>query len=385
MAKTGSDYPININPQVSQRSSDIKRILLVIFVLLSLGCTLPSMVGMAPSAPGVPTNYPYVQAGPDATTTATPFLPLSPTQIYLPTEYPTPKPTPKPTRSFSKPVSKSWEDYPGPTLWPDIDVPPPTGLLPQPVGQVNILLLGSDVRPNEGIYRTDTILLLTINPVKQTANITSFPRDLYLYIPGWTVQRINTAQAHGDFPLTALTFEYNFGVHPDHYVLVNFASFSNIIDDLGGISVDVAVTLTDHRDAYGDYTVRAGRVHMDGETALWYVRSRYSTSDFDRGRRQQEVLMGIFSRLISLDAISRAPQFYKIYRNSVYTDLKLSDISPLLPVATKLTDTSRIHHYYIGPQQVVPWVNSYGAQVLVPIRQSVLEVMRKALNCPTNN
>ncbi len=82
---------------------------------------------------------------------------------------------------------------------------------PKPDGQVNILILGSDFRPNAG-YRTDVMLLLSINTKQNTAAIVSFPRDLYVDIPGWEMQRINTAQAHGGFSLTQATFVENFGV-----------------------------------------------------------------------------------------------------------------------------------------------------------------------------
>ena len=359
------------------------KIVALIITALLPGCTFPNLVSVTPATPVAQVDLPFlVQVPADASPTLTPFLPLEPTATYLPTEYPTPKPTPKPTRGFSKAVQKSWGDYPGPTIWPDIDVPPPTGILAQPLGQLNILLLGSDQRPYEGGLRTDTILLVTLNPSKNTVNITSFPRDLYVYIPGYTINRINTAYYFGGFDLLALTIEYNFGVYPDHYALINFSSFTRVIDDLGGIDVDVAVSLTDHRDGYGNYTMRAGRVHMDGETALWYVRSRYSTSDFDRGRRQQEVLLGIFYRLMNLDVVAKAPQFYKLYKNDVVTDLKLDNIKPFLPMAAHVIEGTQIKNYFIGPQQVTSWVNSYGAMVLIPIREPVLQVMRKALNCP---
>jgi len=277
---------------------------------------------------------------------------------------------------------KSWEDYPGPMLWPDIEVPPPTGILSQPAGQVNILLLGSDERPNEGGLRTDTILLATLNPAAGTAHLTAFPRDLYVYIPGWTVQRINTAYGWGGFEALALTFEYNFGVRPDHYVMINFRSFEQVIDSLGGIDVNVAVTLTDHRDGYGNYTVPAGLVHMDGETALWYVRARYTTSDFDRGRRQQEVLQAIFDRSMSLNALQSAPELYEIYRQNVVTDMTFEQIAPLLPLAAQVGSGANVQRYAIGPAQVMDWVNYSGAQVLLPIPEAVLEVMKQALNSP---
>lgn len=360
-----------------------KILLLTSIALLSLTCVLTP-----PDAPQISLNNPAMVLAPANTTpTSTPFMPLPPTPTYLPTDFPTSIPSNTPITGSTTPsdlgfIQKTWEDYPGPTIWPDIDIPAPVGLLPQPEGQVNIVLLGSDQRLGQGGFRTDTILLATLDPKAGTANITSFPRDLYVYIPGWTVQRINTAFPHGGLPTLQLTFEYNFGVNPDYYVLINFWSFSQVIDNLGGIDVQVAKSLTDHRDKYGSYTVRAGTVRMDGDTALWYVRSRYSTNDFDRTRRQQEVVKAIFVKLLNLNVVTRAPQLYDIYKKNVTSDITMDVITPLLPLAATLSDTSLIHHYLIGPQQVTPWTNTNGAQVLLPIRSAVLEVMRQALNSP---
>lgn len=338
--------------------------------------------------PAVVVSRPEVILAPaDATATPTPFQPLAPTPTYLPTGFPaanvTPVSTPLSTTQASQYTAKTWSDYPGPLIWPDVDIPEPVGLLAQPPGQVNILLLGSDQRPNDGGFRTDTIQLLSINPRDHTVSITSFPRDLYVYIPGYTVQRINTAFGWGEFDALAQTFEYNFGVRPEHYVLINFWSFRDIIDNLGGVDVVVAHSLTDHRDGYGYYTVPAGVVHMDGETALWYVRARYTTSDFDRGPRQQEVLEAIFKKLISLDAVSRAPQLYEIYKANVVTDLTFEDIAPLVPLATEFAnDPGRMRRYSIGPDQVWGWINSGGANVQLPNRDAVLGVIREAITSP---
>lgn len=361
-----------------------------LLVLLALaGCAAPGLMIVTPKAEEASLPSLIVVAPPGSTSTATPFQPVPPTPTYLPTAYLTSTPTlvlftPMPTEAEIIPgENKSWSDYPGPIVWPDIQIPPPTGILAQPAGQVNILLLGSDQRPYEGGFRTDTIILLTINPADGTANLTSFPRDLYVYIPGWTVNRINTAFAYGGFDALALTMEYNFGVHPDHYALVNLWAFEDMIDSLGGILVNVGRDLCDHRDGFGIFCVSASIYHMDGETALWYVRARYTTNDFDRGRRQQEVLQAAFERLMSLEGMRRAPELFEIYRQNVTTDLEFGDISPLLPLAARIYENpSSVEHYYIGPQQVYSWVNYSGAQVLVPIRDAVMEVMRAALNTP---
>jgi anionic cell wall polymer biosynthesis LytR-Cps2A-Psr (LCP) family protein len=112
------------------------------------------------------------------------------------------------------------------------------------------------------------------------------------------------------------------------------------------------------------------------------VRSRYSSSDFDRGRRQQEVIVAAFNKLLSLDAVNRAPELYELYKQSVITDMGFDEMAKFLPLAASLRDVSRIERYSIGPSQVMSWVNTSGAQVLLPIRDSIVEVMRQALKTP---
>ena len=254
------------------------------------------------------------------------------------------------------------------------------GVLPQPDNQINILLLGSDQRTDQVGFRTDVILLVTINTEFETVNITSFPRDLYVYIPGYTTERINTSQARGGFELTALTFEYNFGVRPDHFALINFYGFTSVIDSLNGIDVEVGKYFSDQRDGYGTYSVPQGTVHMDSETALWYVRSRYSSSDFDRGRRQQEVLKAIFYRLISLDALSKADQLFEQYKKNVITDITLEDLLPLIPMAPSVASGKNINTYAVGEANVTFWRTPTNASVLLPNWDEVQAIMEQALN-----
>ncbi len=280
-------------------------------------------------------------------------------------------------------IPAHFEDFPPPASSPDIAVPNPVGRFVQPEGQVNILLLGSDQRPEDGGFRTDVILLLTLNPQGKIASLTSFPRDLYIYVPGWRVDRINSAFALGGFEIMADALEYNFGVRPDHYVLVNFWGFESIVETLGGLTVEVAQPLTDERDGPGDFSVPAGPVTMDGETALWYVRSRGNSSDFDRTRRTQEVLVAMFQRLFSLDALSRASELYAQYLQMVDTDLQFEDLLPLLPLAAELgTGQGEIARFAIGADLVTPFTTSAGGAVLLPDVGAVLQLMRQALNVP---
>ncbi|MEX2160931.1 MAG: LCP family protein [Anaerolineales bacterium] len=323
-----------------------------------------------------------------STPTPTPFLP----SFSMPQTTDVPavavEPQPEQSAAAEAPLPKGmlparFEDYPAPLALSDIALPNPIGRFVQPEGQVNILLLGSDQRPNDGGFRTDVVLLLTLNPDGKRVSLASFPRDLYVYVPGWRMDRINGAFARGGMPMMADTMEYNFGVRPDHYVLVNFWGFETVVDALGGISVNVGQALSDHRDGFGDYFVPAGPVAMDGETALWYVRSRGTSSDFERTRREQEVLVALFDKLISVDAISHASELYDQYEESVTTDLEVGDVLGLLPLAADLgAGNGEIARYAVGPDQVDPYTTSGGGAVLLPDTEAILEIMRQALGVP---
>lgn len=333
---------------------------------------------------GPPSGYIYVGAPANATLTPTAFQPLPITATPVATlAPPRPPALPLPTTialATATNVATTWVGYPGPSIYPPIAIPNPVGRFEQPGNQINILLLGSDQRPYDSGFRTDTIILVTINADLKTVSMTSFPRDLYVYIPGWTMERINAAFRYGGFDALATTMEYNFGVRPDHYALINFKGFVTLVDELGEIQVEVGETLTDHRDNKGQYTVQQGTVQMDGETALWYVRSRYTSSDFDRGRRQQEVLRAIFKKLISLDGARRAFELYDAFDEIVQTDIGFMDVVGLAPLAAQV-DNARIKSYAIGPEVVYPWINPYnGAQVLLPDLARAREIMRQALN-----
>jgi LCP family protein required for cell wall assembly len=307
---------------------------------------------------------------------------LSSISFSIPPAPEPPPPTPEPEIHFTSDEGRSWSDYSGPSLWPDLQAYAPMGILSHPEDQINILLLGSDKRPNDGGFRTDTIQLITINPSSGSVKLTSFPRDLYVNIPGYTVQRINTAFGWGGFDALAATMEYNFGVRPEYYVLINFDAFLDGINSLGGVVVDVKRDFCDHRDAFGQFCVSQSSYWMDGKTALWYVRSRYSTSDLDRGRRQQEVLEAVFAQLVSVNGLTRVPELYDIYKENVETNIDLNLITNLLPVAIRQVESRDISNYSIGKGQVYDWINYSGAMVLVPVRESVLEVMREVISEP---
>jgi LCP family protein required for cell wall assembly len=262
----------------------------------------------------------------------------------------------------------------------------PTPVMPSqamPAGQVNWLVLGSDFRPQAG-YRTDVIMLVSMNPNKGSVSVVSFPRDLYLNIPGWTMQRINTAMAHGGFKMLQDTFETNLGIRPEHYVMTNFSNFKSIVDSLGGADVQVEKNFSDHCDlpqAVKTYcNVTPGTVHMDGATALWYVRARYSTTDFDRERRAQEVVRAIFAKAISLKGLERLPELFSQYQKSVETDLTLTDLLPLLPLGQKVAaDPGLVKGFRVIPPAVHGYITPGGADVQIPDFAAIQKILDQAI------
>ena len=257
----------------------------------------------------------------------------------------------------------------------------------KPEGQINILLLGSDWRANSG-YRTDVIMLISIYTKEEKVSIVSFPRDLWVTIPGVSEQRINTAQAYGGFPLTQKTFEYNFGVSLDYYMMTNFNGFLSIIDTLGGIEINAAQNLTDRCDlsyAHGSTcSIGPGAATLDSEMALWYVRSRYTSDDFDRTRRAQEVIMGILKKVISINGVANAGEIYNTLSSSVVTDMTIGDIIPLISLTAKIiNDPTSINTYAIGRSHVTSYViPSSGANVLLPNYDAIWSVLKTALFTP---
>ncbi len=377
---------LRLSPVVIKRLWQLS--LMVTLVGFLSGCISSALAGLpmdaAPS--GFNAQATYVLAPPDATATPTPFQPLAPTAALgenplaqLATQF-VPPPTIQPTAQPTVP--------PGEGLTPTLaatGAPPPVvnqteePSLEQLPRQVNFLLLGADRRPNESGFRTDTILLLTLNSELGSVNVTSFPRDLWVMLPGWGNSRINTAFTYGGYKMLKETFQHNFGITVDYFALVDFGSFKHIVDQLGGLEVNVAETVSDYRNGYWE-TIKAGRRKMDADTVLWYVRTRKTTNDIKRNQRQQEVITALLEKFISIDAIRRAPEFFDTYNNTVKTDLDMLTMLKWLPFAAKILETRNIHYYAITYKQVNDWITPEGAMVLVPQQQALMKVIRQSQN-----
>jgi LCP family protein required for cell wall assembly len=257
-----------------------------------------------------------------------------------------------------------------------------------PDGVINWLVLGSDYRPDAG-FRTDTIMLVSIHTKTNTVSVVSFPRDLYINIPGWTTQRINTAMQHGGFSMLQDTFAYNFGVCPSGFLMTNFEGFKSIVDGLGGVDVNVEKALSDNCDLPSSSGVTVGGgwcsvtpgVHpMDGATALWFVRSRHSTSDFERLTRAQEVIAAVFTKIASNPSNIDLNGLFARYKDSVQTNLTAGDILPLLPLAIKTeADPSQVQRFTLAPPMVKGFITSGGGDVQLPDYAAIGSVLDKAV------
>lgn len=250
-------------------------------------------------------------------------------------------------------------------------------------GPVSILVLGSDQRADDSGFRTDVVVLVTIDPRDARVSALSFPRDLIVNVPGYGDTRINTIMGLKGFEGLAAGLEQDFGARPQYYFLTNFEGFVGLINSIGGIDVAAEQPLEDACDLPisrgGKCSIEPGTHTMDGATALWYIRSRHSSSDFDRLRRAQEVMLGIFARFMDMKSLARVPELYQQYRADVETNMDAGQILSLMPVAARvLQDSGRIQRYTIPPDMTADWWMWDGAQVLLPDKEAVRELVRKA-------
>ena len=238
----------------------------------------------------------------------------------------------------------------------------------------NILLLGTDQRDLEFVGRTDTIIVLAIDEANNRASLISLPRDLYLPIPGVGYSRINTAYAFGEerqpgggLPLLMSTIERNFGIPIERYVRIDFSGFEGVVDAVGGVDVVVDCPLTDELmyRYFQVYTLEPGNYHMDGEQALYYARSRKTTNDFDRARRQQRVLLAIRKRVLEGNMLPRIPALWLAMRDVVDTNLSPADIASLAKLGATL-EGEDLYGMVIRYPLVDDWVTPQGGMVQLP-------------------
>ena len=259
--------------------------------------------------------------------------------------------------------------------------------------RVTLLVMGIDRRKIDvdRAYRTDTMMLISVDPVAKTAVMLSIPRDLWVEIPGYGVNKINTANFTGDsfdYPgggpaLAVKTIKYNLGIHVDYYVRLDFTAFETFIDTVGGVDMDVPEAIDDPEypdgaNGYEPFYLPAGRQHLNGHDALRYARTRHTEQgDIDRAKRQQQVIMAVRDKVLSLDMlptlIAKAPLMYQTLNENVTTNLTLDQIIALALLGQDIP-RENIQSVVIDYQYLTEGTTSDNQQVLIPLRDKIREL-----------
>ena len=256
-------------------------------------------------------------------------------------------------------------------------------------GRVTVLLLGLDFRDWEAgseYSRSDTMILLTLDPLSGSAGILSIPRDMWVAIPGFQHGKINTAYYLGDaykLPgggpgLAVKTVEQFLGVPINFYAQVDFGAFVRFVDELGGVKIDVPQAITIDLLGSGSATkktLQPGVQVLPGEWALAYARARYTEGgDFDRAGRQQQVILAIRDRILSLDMlpvlVRKADVLYKELAAGVHTNLALDQVVKLALLAAQVPDES-IRRGILGKEYVLFGQSPDNLSILIPLPDKI--------------
>jgi LCP family protein required for cell wall assembly len=251
--------------------------------------------------------------------------------------------------------------------------------------RINVLVMGLDRRidePKGSPTRTDSMFVASIDPYSKTAGVFSIPRDLWVEIPdgpgGYFEDRINVAYEYGaieDYPgggpgLAVATVEHSFDIQIDHYMVLDFVGFMELVDAVGGIDVEVeehivdpSYCLTAHCDDLEIVLFEPGVEHMDGERALAYARVRYGSDDLRRIERQQDVIRAAVDAALDAKLLmpNRAVSIYNKFRDAVDTDVSVFKVPGLALLAkdippeniTTISLASAVQVAVVGDAQVL--------------------------------
>jgi LCP family protein required for cell wall assembly len=282
---------------------------------------------------------------------------------------PTARPTPRATRVRIAPTPAQ-----APTIAPFVS----------PRGRVNYLLLGSDndLKVHAGAWPdTQTIIFVSFDTKRRQIYMVSIPRDLYVPIAGAGISnKIDTAPEYGRLAAEEQTVESSFHVSVDYYGWIGLRGFVNIVDALGGVDIDVARPLVQndfpddldpHAPQYAKmrFLIPAGPQHLDGVTALEYVRARHADliEDLARSQRQQQLLLALKQKLKAAD-IGTFPTIIQDLKGQFQTDLHVPDMLRLASSVLGIGSAS-IHHYALDEAHgfVTSGVSAVDGDILVPV------------------
>jgi polyisoprenyl-teichoic acid--peptidoglycan teichoic acid transferase len=253
-------------------------------------------------------------------------------------------------------------------------------------GRINILVMGLDARQQAyDIPRSDTMILFTMDPKTLSAGMLSIPRDLWVNIPGFSEDKINTAYFDGEAnhldgggpALAVKTVEQFLNVSINYYAVVDFNSFVKFIDDMGGLDMKIRQPITvDPLGPGNTVTIKPGTQTFTGAVALAYARDRETAhGDFDRAARQQEVIMAIRNQVVKLKMlptlIIKAPQIYRDVSSGIHTNLSLTQVVQLALIAEQIPPERIKREIINDPEQCTISWSWNGQSILLPIPSEI--------------
>lgn len=296
---------------------------------------------------------------------------LSPAPTSSPTITRVPTLTPYPT--VARQPARPW---PTPRFTPVTAVPEAlNGIQISPEVRL-LVLMGSD-QPAPFAGRSESIMLVFYHPRLVKAAVLSIPPDLLVNIPGYTMQRLSSAYSVGGFDGLADTIQFNFGVRPQEFLLVNSDAFAGFIEQLGGLQVTL---LRDYPEACNG--IPAGLVDLSPEQVRCYVSFRLRNNELDRMLRQQEILQQLFQRVVGGGDVVRVPGWYNAYRNHVQTNLSAGDVTGAIPLLLRLADPGRIGYFTLSGEALRSWnlPTTLGPMVFLPVEAGVRSKIQEVVD-----
>ena len=237
-------------------------------------------------------------------------------------------------------------------------------------GRTNIVVMGVDERDSDQ-GRSDTLMVVMLDPKTEQVTVLSIPRDTRVRIPGKGWDKINHAFAFGGHKLTQETVEDFLGVRIHHYVVIDFKGFKSIVDAVDGIDIDVEKRMY-YEDPYDNLVIdlQPGMQHLTGEQAIHYVRYRDEEGDIGRVKRQQKFIKALYDKVTSPSNIKNMPQLLKVVSGMVKTDMYTSNIASIAGTMKKALaqglNTQSIHgepEYRDGISYWIPDIEKVRAEI----------------------
>ena len=262
----------------------------------------------------------------------------------------------------------------------------------QPKEPITVLVLGTESAPGyAGPQLTDSMLVVSYDPSSNKVSMLSVPRDLWVNIPTFGYQRINTALENVGIAGAELTVEQYIGVPIEYYAIVNYNTFIQIVDDVGGVNVNVPYPINDtcYPNAAENqctlFQLSAGPQHMDGTTALKFARERhaFATGDIQRESDQQLVLLALKHQLLKPQNWLKVPEIVGQLRNLVQTNFPFADAPTLATELLQVPDGNvqtavMTYESTSAPNAVVNYTTSGGAEVLLPVASVIHQTVTQS-------